>query len=103
MTRKFKEDFDLWAQQRIADGDWSAEEIEGLRTMIRADLMPGPDKMRASLMVLDSMGVARPAMIDDHEERHRLWAQFFSDEVVRTSGVNQRIRASIAAEKREAA
>lgn len=103
VTRQFKIDFDTWAQKRIDAGEWTLDEIEGLRVMIRQDLTPGPDQLREGLTYLDSVGVERPAMIDDHEERAQLWSRFFADEVIRAAGINTRIRASIAAEKREAA
>lgn len=104
VTRQFKFDFDAWAQKQIDNCTWSPEEIEGLRGMIRQDMTPGPDQLRQGLTHLDAMGVERPSMIDDHEERAGLWTRYFADELIRDSaGINQRIRASIAAEKREAA
>jgi len=104
VTRQFKLDFDAWAQKQTDDGAWSLDEIEGLRAMIRQDLTPGPDQLRQGLTHLDAMGVERPSMIDDHEERAALWTRYFADEAIRgVAGINERIRASIAAEKREAA
>lgn len=103
VTRQFKIDFEEWAQQKIDAGEWELEEIEGLRVMIRKDLTPGPDVLREHLTYLDANGIEHPAMIEDHEERARLWTQFFADEVIRVSGSNNRIRQSIEQEKRKAA
>lgn len=106
VTRQFKEDFETWAQQKIDAREWTREEIEGLRVMIRQDLTPGPDVLRQHLTHLDALGVEAPSMIEDHEERYRLWSQYFADEIIRAcgaGGINARIRASIAAEKQEAA
>jgi hypothetical protein len=103
VTRQFKEDFDTWAQQKIDACEWTPEEIDGLRGMIRQDLTPGPDVLRQHLTHLDTLGIEHPSMIEDHEERYQLWAKYFADEIIRAVGINQRIRASIAAEKQEAA
>lgn len=105
VTRQFKDDFETWAKQKIDAREWTREEIEGLRVMIRQDLTPGPDVLRQHLTHLDALGVEAPSMIEDHEERYRLWSQYFADEIIRAcgaGGINARIRASIAAEKESA-
>ena len=86
VTRKFRDDFELWANARIESGDWTREEIEELKAMLRIDFSPGPDQLRAGLTVISAAGVEVPAMIDDHEERYRLWSEFFSAKAARTRG-----------------
>jgi hypothetical protein len=53
--------------------------MEEFRGTIRQDLAPGPDLLRAGLVVIVG-GVEVPAAIEDHEERYRLWADFFAAE-----------------------
>lgn len=79
VTKKFRDDFETWAAHRVATGKCSSEEIESVREMLRADLAPGPDHLRAGLSVAVG-GVAISAAIDDHEERYRLWADYFATE-----------------------
>lgn len=80
VTRKFRDDFDLWAADRLAKGEFSESEMAELKDMLRRDLEPGPDQLRAGLTVIVAAGVEVPAAIDDHEERYRLWADFFAAE-----------------------
>lgn len=88
VTRKFRDDFDTWAADRIAAGTWTAQDIEELKGLLRIDLAPGPDQLRAGLHLLNAAGVEVPATIDDHNERYRLWADYFAAEAetVRTRG-----------------
>ena len=79
VTKKFRDDFETWAAHRIASGQCSNKEIESTREMLRADLAPGPDHLRAGLTVIVG-GVEIPAAIDDHEELYRLWADYFATE-----------------------
>lgn len=79
VTRKFKDDFDTWAAHRIEAGDWTPAEMEEFMGAIRQDLARGPDLLRAGLVVTVG-GAEVPAAIDDHEERYRLWADYFSIE-----------------------
>lgn len=80
VTRKFRDDFETWAGQRIAAGQWTGAEMADFRDMLRKDLEPGPDQLRAGVKVILAAGVEIPAAIDDHEERYRLWADFFAAE-----------------------
>ena len=80
VTRKFRDDFETWAANRITAGQWTPDDIEGLKQMLRVDLAPGPDQLRAGVSVILAAGVEMPAAIDDHEERYRLWADFFAIE-----------------------
>ena len=95
VTKAFKENYDFWIANRIENGEFTPQDAEELRGMIRKDLTPGPDQFREFA-------------IDDHEERFKLWDHFFAAECaeIRSGslhGINARIRASLAEEKRKAA
>lgn len=78
VTRKFRDDFDTWSADRLRKGTFTPADMEELKEMLRRDLVPGPDQLRAGLTVIVASGVEVPATIDDHNERYRLWADFFS-------------------------
>jgi len=80
VTRKFRDDFDAWAVDRVRRGEFTPADMEDFKEMLRRDLAPGPDQLRAGYTVIVAAGVEIPAAIDDHEERYRLWADFFSIE-----------------------
>lgn len=80
VTRQFKEDFEVWAANQVATGKFTEAEIEELKDMLRRDLTPGPDQLREGLTVITAAGLEVPATIDDHEERYRLWADYFAAE-----------------------
>ncbi len=80
VTRKFRDDFDLWAADRIARGEFTEPDMAEFKDMLRRDLTPGPDQLREGLAVIIAAGVEVSACIDDHEERYRLWADFFAAE-----------------------
>lgn len=80
VTRKFRDDFDAWAANRIASGEFSQEEMADFKEMLRRDLAPGPDQLRAGQTVIIAAGVEIPATVDDPEERYQLWADFFAVE-----------------------
>ncbi|MBK6355387.1 MAG: hypothetical protein IPF44_06865 [Betaproteobacteria bacterium] len=80
VTRKFKANFLTFAAHRVATGQWSDDDVAELQASIRADLYPGPDLQRAGLVFVLASGVEIPASIDDHEERYRLWDEFFEAE-----------------------
>lgn len=79
VTRKFKDDFETWAARRVATGDWTPAEMGEFRNSIRQDLEPGPDLLRAGLVVIVG-SVEVSAAIDDHEVRYRMWADYFAAE-----------------------
>jgi hypothetical protein len=79
VTRRFKENFDVWARWKIERGDFTEAEMEEFREAVRRDLAPGPDTNRNGLTVIVG-GVEVSAAIDDPEERARLWDEFFADE-----------------------
>ena len=80
VTRKFRDDFEAWSAHRIYSGQWSEIEMERFKDMLRRDLAPGADQLREGLTVIVAAGVEIPAAIDDHEERYRLWADYFAIE-----------------------
>ncbi|MFT3960511.1 hypothetical protein [Propionivibrio sp.] len=80
VTKKFRDDFEIWAGHRIAIGQWTQAEIADFKAMLRTDLEPGPDRLRVGVKVILATGVEVLAAIDDHEERYRLWADFFAAE-----------------------
>ena len=80
VIKKFRDDFETWAGHRIASGQWSVSEMADFKDILRRDLASGPDQLRAGVNVILAAGVAIPAAIDDHEERHRLWGDFFAAE-----------------------
>lgn len=80
VTRKFRDDFDTWAADRIAKCIFTPTDMAEFKDMLRRDLAPGPDQLRAGLTVIIAAGVELPATIDDHEERYRLWADYFAVE-----------------------
>jgi len=81
VTKRFRDDFEAWAANRVATGEFSLEEMADFKEMLRRDLEPGPDQLRAGLTVILAAGVEIPATVDDPEERYRLWADFFAVEV----------------------
>lgn len=80
VTRKFRDDFEAWAADRIAKGEFTPADMEEFKDMLRHDLAHGPDQIRAGLSIILAAGVEVPTAIDDHEERYRLWADFFAIE-----------------------
>lgn len=78
VTKQFKEDFDTWAADRIKWGDFSPSEMDEFKAMLRQDMAPGKDQLRDGLDVIKAAGVTVPAMIDNHEERIKLWSEFFA-------------------------
>ena len=80
VTRKFKEQFDIWATRKLSDGDFTNQEMEDLKVLLRKDFAPGPDQLREGLTFIKAAGVEVPATIDDHEERYRVWDEYFASE-----------------------
>ena len=80
VTKEFRADFEKWSAAKIRDGEFTPEEIVGLKDLIRKDLAPGPDQIRKGMMVTTEDGRRVHFTIDDHEERASLWTTFFRDE-----------------------
>lgn len=80
VTRKFRDDFDTWAVDRIRKGEFTPADMDEFKDMLRRDLAPGPDLLREGLAVIIAAGIEIPATINDHEERYRRWADFFDIE-----------------------
>lgn len=79
VTKQFRDDFETWAADRVAAGWFSGGDVEEIRATLRRDLAPGPDTLRAGVVVMVG-SVPVPAAIDDHEQRYRLWAEFLAGE-----------------------
>lgn len=80
VTRKFRDDFETWAADRLARGQFTPTDMDEFKDMLRRDLTPGPDQLREGLTVIIAAGVEVPATINDHNERYRLWAEHFAAE-----------------------
>ena len=80
VTRKFRDDFDTWAADRLAKGEFTETDMAEFKDMLRRDLTPGPDQLREGLTIIIAAGVEVPATIDDHERRYQLWADYFAVE-----------------------
>jgi hypothetical protein len=80
VTRKFRDDFECWAADRLAKGVFTPGDMDEFKDLLRRDLTPGADQLRAGLTVIIAAGVEVPATIDDHEERNRLWSDYFAVE-----------------------
>lgn len=89
VTKKFRDDFEIWAADRIASGQFSEAEMDEFKDMLRRDLTPGPDQLREGLTFIISAGVEVPATIDDQEERYRAWADFFE---IEASAIKEKAR-----------
>jgi hypothetical protein len=81
VSAAFRRNFEIFAEHRVSSGFFTDEEMEGLRELIRKDLRPGPDQIRAEVDCLEIAGVKIPATIDDVADRYRLWDEFFAAEV----------------------
>ncbi len=90
VTRKFRDDFETWAADRIASGDFTESDMAEFKDLLRRDLTPGPDQLREGLTLINAAGVEVPATIDDHEERYRVWTDYFAAEA---EAIRQRGRA----------
>ena len=80
VTRKFRDDFECWAANRLANGEFTPADMEEFKDMLRQDLTPGPDQIREGLTIIIAAGVEAPATIDDHERRYSYWAGYFAAE-----------------------
>lgn len=91
VTRKFRDDFDTWAADRIASGAFTESDMADFKDMLRRDLTPGPDQLREGVTVVIAAGVEVPATIDDHERRYQLWADYFAAEAEAIRALQRRI------------
>ncbi len=80
VTKLFRDNFEMFAADRVDSGEFTQEEMEELKALIRKDLEPGPDQIRHGVDCLMIAGVKIPATIDDEAERYRLWDEFFAAE-----------------------
>lgn len=80
VTRKFRDDFECWAAHQLAAGNYTPDDMGEFKDILRRDLAPGPDLLREGLTVIIAAGVEVAATIGDHEERYRVWSEFFEVE-----------------------
>lgn len=92
VTRKFRDDFECWASDRLARGEFTESDMAEFKDLLRRDLAPGQDQLRAGLTVIIAAGVEVPATIDDHEERYRLWSDFFAVEAEAIRSIKEKQR-----------
>jgi len=78
VTKRFRDNFERFAADRVATGEFSAEEMAEFRGMVRKDLQPGPDQIRGAVDCLMVAGVKIPATIDDESDRYLLWDEYFA-------------------------
>lgn len=79
VTKQFKEDFDLWAANALACGEFTQEDMTEFKGMLRKEFQPGPDQLRDGYEIINAAGVKIPAAIDNYEERIKVWTGFFSN------------------------
>lgn len=80
VTKRFKDDFECWAADRLAKGEFTPADMDEFKDMLRRDLTPGPDQIRDGLTIIIAAGVEVPATIDDRDQRYQLWADYFAAE-----------------------
>ncbi len=80
VTKLFRDNFELFAADRVDSGEFTQDKMAELKALIRKDLEPGPDQIRQEVDCLMIAGVKIPATIDDENERYRLWDEFFAAE-----------------------
>lgn len=109
VTKAFRDNYEYWITHKLEAGEFTKQQADELKTMIRKDLTEGPDQLREGLKIIIAAGVEVPSTIDDHLERYKAWDDFFSVECAEIRfrktgqtgseiGINDRIRASIAAD-----
>lgn len=91
VTKRFKDDFETWAADRIARCQFTPTDMDEFKDMLRRDLTPGPDQLREGLTVIIAAGVEVPATIGDHNERYRMWAEYFAAEAEAIRALQRRI------------
>lgn len=78
VTKSFKDDFDVWAEDRLRHGDFTPEDMAEFKAALRKDMAPGPDQLREGLTFITAAGVEVPAMIDNYEDRIKCWTNYFA-------------------------
>jgi len=81
VSKQFKDDFDTWANHVVQWKEWTQEEIDGLKQLMRDyELADGPDRLRDTLVHFTPDGKEHPSAIDDPKMRYGMWANWFADE-----------------------
>lgn len=92
VSKQFKENFDLWANDVVETGEWTKAQIEGVpghedehirmgfKGILRAyELADGPDRLRDTLMFVLPDGSYTKAAIDCPKRRFAAWDAFFAE------------------------
>lgn len=107
VTKEFKENFDLWAEDAIDYKDWTADGIDGLKKLMREyELADGPDRLRDTLVHFTPEGKEQPSAINDPKERYGYWNRFFAEkanEIRRRQLIGQGLQTKIQHKARKAA
>lgn len=101
VTKQFKENFDLWASDVVAFGDWTTEEIDGFKRLLREhELADGPDTLRDTLVHYTPDGHEKPSAINDPKERYQYWSSYFQS---KADEIRRRQMVGVGNKKRNAA
>ena len=68
VTREFRDNFELWAADVVASGEYTHADMDELKGMLRKEFTPGPDPFREA-----------PNNVDNYETRIRIWTIFFAE------------------------
>lgn len=79
VTKQFKDDFDLWEKEAIRFGEFTKDDMDEFKEMLRRDFKPGPDQLREGLTAINEAGLEVPLAIDNYEDRINVWTVFFAD------------------------
>lgn len=81
VTKQFKDDYDYVTAYWVSSNEWTQEEVDGLKELMRKfELADGPDRLRDDLVHYTAEGVEKPSAINDPKDRYKLWADWFADE-----------------------
>jgi hypothetical protein len=78
VTKQFKDDFDVWADDRLRYKVFTPEDMAEFKQLLRKDMTPGPDQLREGLTFITAAGVEVPAMIDNVDDRIKCWTDYFA-------------------------
>ena len=88
VTKQFKDNFDTWSDFVVDRGEWTLDEIGGLKRLLREyELADGPDRLRDELVHYTPEGKEKPSAINDPKERYRHWDRFFSEKAAEISAL----------------
>ena len=78
VTKQFKEDYDYVTSYWVSSGEWTQQEVDGLRQLMRDyELADGTDRLRDDLVHYTPDGEEQPSAINDPKDRYALWENWF--------------------------